>query len=203
MENNNELMEEATQTKGRTCRVCGCTEDNCIQCIEKTGRPCHWVEDDLCSACYVAIESTVNEVNAELTEWSNDPANFFQQLYPLIDGIDITMKVKRKNGRLTISVLPETTSVISPAILTGTPEELDNGFFAAVSAPISDAKGLKVDLENYKKSIEKSKEKPKTETEKAKAEVSSKPTAGKKQKEKPKAKKEEPKISAPNLFATV
>jgi len=33
------------------CRVCGCTEDNCIQCIEKTGYPCYWVEKDLCSAC--------------------------------------------------------------------------------------------------------------------------------------------------------
>jgi hypothetical protein len=35
----------------RSCRVCGCTEDNCQQCIEKTGQPCHWVEEDLCSAC--------------------------------------------------------------------------------------------------------------------------------------------------------
>lgn len=33
------------------CRVCGCTEDNCKQCIERTGQPCHWVENNLCSAC--------------------------------------------------------------------------------------------------------------------------------------------------------
>lgn len=37
--------------KKRTCRVCGCTDDACYQCIEKTGKPCHWVEKDLCSAC--------------------------------------------------------------------------------------------------------------------------------------------------------
>jgi hypothetical protein len=37
--------------KTRRCRVCGCTDDNCIQCIEKTGKPCHWIEADLCSAC--------------------------------------------------------------------------------------------------------------------------------------------------------
>ena len=24
---------------------------NCAQCIAKTGGPCHWVEEDLCSAC--------------------------------------------------------------------------------------------------------------------------------------------------------
>ena len=33
------------------CRVCGCTDDDCSQCVEKTGAPCHWVEPDLCSAC--------------------------------------------------------------------------------------------------------------------------------------------------------
>ena len=37
--------------KIRECRVCGCTEDNCKQCVKKTGEPCHWVEWDLCSAC--------------------------------------------------------------------------------------------------------------------------------------------------------
>lgn len=35
----------------RTCRVCGCTNDNCEQCVEKTGSPCFWVDRDLCSAC--------------------------------------------------------------------------------------------------------------------------------------------------------
>lgn len=33
------------------CRVCGCTEDDCSECIKETGKPCHWVEPDLCSAC--------------------------------------------------------------------------------------------------------------------------------------------------------
>ncbi len=35
----------------QTCRVCSCTEDDCRQCIAKTGEPCYWVESDLCSAC--------------------------------------------------------------------------------------------------------------------------------------------------------
>lgn len=35
----------------RACRVCGCTQNDCRQCIEKTGSPCSWVEPDLCSAC--------------------------------------------------------------------------------------------------------------------------------------------------------
>ena len=43
----------------RRCRVCGCTDDDCSQCIEKTGEPGHWVEDDLCSAC--AAESAAEK----------------------------------------------------------------------------------------------------------------------------------------------
>jgi hypothetical protein len=44
-------MAKNKKKKVRTCRVCGCTDDNCQQCIEKTGQACHWVEKDLCSAC--------------------------------------------------------------------------------------------------------------------------------------------------------
>jgi len=44
----------------RKCRVCGCTEDNCQQCVKKTGMPCHWVEDDLCSACKTTVVSFVS-----------------------------------------------------------------------------------------------------------------------------------------------
>lgn len=35
----------------RHCRICGCTEHDCRQCIELTGAPCHWVGPDRCSAC--------------------------------------------------------------------------------------------------------------------------------------------------------
>lgn len=35
----------------RRCRVCGCTEGNCRQCINLTGYPCRWIAEDLCSAC--------------------------------------------------------------------------------------------------------------------------------------------------------
>jgi hypothetical protein len=35
----------------RQCRVCGCTDDDCTECIRRTGRPCVWVAGNLCSAC--------------------------------------------------------------------------------------------------------------------------------------------------------
>lgn len=49
----------------RICRVCGCTEMNCRQCIEKTGFACRWVEEDLCSAC---VESEIEEIQIETGE---------------------------------------------------------------------------------------------------------------------------------------
>jgi len=44
----------------KKCRICGCTDGDCRQCIEKTGIPCHWVEDGLCSACKTTVVSFVS-----------------------------------------------------------------------------------------------------------------------------------------------
>lgn len=41
--------------KNQQCRVCGCTDDDCRQCIERTGEPCYWVQKNLCSACEDSI----------------------------------------------------------------------------------------------------------------------------------------------------
>jgi len=49
------LDEIYTCEGNRRCRICGCTDDDCRQCIEKTGASCFWVEPDLCSACAVEL----------------------------------------------------------------------------------------------------------------------------------------------------
>lgn len=49
-----ELVQEtliALPLQPDACAVCGCTEEDCTQCVEKTGEPCSWVEPGLCSAC--------------------------------------------------------------------------------------------------------------------------------------------------------
>lgn len=59
----------------RKCRVCGCTDDNCATCIERTGEPCSWVEADLCSACVkLLIDSTVYVARDFLAEHEANPA---------------------------------------------------------------------------------------------------------------------------------
>lgn len=63
------------------CRVCGCTEDNCAQCIEKTGGPCHWIEPDLCSACVEKSEEIIDHENERISI----PADLFSSLGNKID----------------------------------------------------------------------------------------------------------------------
>ncbi len=43
----------------KRCRVCGCTDDDCSQCIAKTGHACMWVGLDLCSACQTFPATTL------------------------------------------------------------------------------------------------------------------------------------------------
>lgn len=41
----------------RACRICGCTDDDCSQCVEAQGIPCHWAEPDLCSRCACPVKT--------------------------------------------------------------------------------------------------------------------------------------------------
>jgi len=44
-------------TEKKKCRICGCIDEDCRQCVERTGRPCYWVAEDLCSACKTTVVS--------------------------------------------------------------------------------------------------------------------------------------------------
>lgn len=41
----------------RKCKVCGCSDDNCTRCIQRTGKPCYWIAGDLCSACQPEVRA--------------------------------------------------------------------------------------------------------------------------------------------------
>lgn len=49
----------------KVCRNCGCTDDDCRQCWEKTEVPCYWIEENLCSACGFPNEERTSE------SWNN------------------------------------------------------------------------------------------------------------------------------------
>jgi hypothetical protein len=45
------FQELNTDQYKRVCSGCGCTDMDCSGCIERTGKPCYWVNPSLCSAC--------------------------------------------------------------------------------------------------------------------------------------------------------
>jgi hypothetical protein len=56
-----------SSSRGRgICRMCGCTDFACEECVERLGRPCHWVDAShmLCSACSDIADSETGGVVA-------------------------------------------------------------------------------------------------------------------------------------------
>lgn len=52
--------------KVQTCRICGCTDNDCARCIKRTGAACFWVGPNLCSAC--ALEGSAGEIPRTIEE---------------------------------------------------------------------------------------------------------------------------------------
>lgn len=67
-----EAMRRGELDLTRTCRGCGCTADDCSQCWERTGKACHWVEQDLCSACASKRTDRTFEVTVQLPDYISD-----------------------------------------------------------------------------------------------------------------------------------
>jgi hypothetical protein len=91
-----------------SCRVCGCTDDWCAECIKKTGKSCTWIEPDLCSACKFKV-SPIKQTSLTLDEIRNKCLLLFEQSVgwkfrvkgtPLVDeitGIDKDKKLVKGN----------------------------------------------------------------------------------------------------------
>lgn len=84
---------------------------------------------------------------------------FFQKIAALQIQSDVKMAIRKTaEKQLIISLLvsddtcgDEARRLIPPLILKGTPEELDEGFFLAIEAPIQATTGLLVNMEAYLK----------------------------------------------------
>ncbi len=61
--------------------MCGCTDDDCSGCIERTGTPCYWVEVDLCSACLTPNDLSRRLRHGDAADWGILHAAFPYQLF--------------------------------------------------------------------------------------------------------------------------
>jgi PRTRC genetic system protein E len=125
--------------------------------------------------------------------------NFFSQISELIpEGVDLNITVRRSGNRLIVSVIPKSNSLkdeaqnrLAPLVVTGTTDELNDGFIEAISNPIKQATGLLVNMSDF----EKAEKEAEANSKAAKAEKAKKPAD---KKEAPVVKK--PEVNQNSLF---
>lgn len=117
--------------------------------------------------------------------------NFFGQVAKLglTGGLNITIK-QGEAASWVVSVLVQNETcgdnaknLIPSLNLRGTAEELDEGFFGQITAPLQSASGLMVNMEAYMKQLEEAKKQSAMEKEKAEREKKAKEERDKKYKE--------------------
>lgn len=82
----------------------------------------------------------------------NHFTNFFSKLSEYTKDIDITLRIKEKDGKYTILVQPEiaNASKVKPLTATGTPAELDNEFYGLFQQQAEVVAGLKTNIDEVK-----------------------------------------------------
>lgn len=108
--------------------------------------------------------------------------NLFKTLSEVLgNGCTATITIAQKDGIMTVGVLPGNNLVkdsaknkIVPLNVSGTPEELDEGFVDAIAEPVRKTAGLLVDMAAYEQAAEEAKAKSKMEEEKKIAEANRK-----------------------------
>lgn len=102
----------------------------------------------------------------------------FQKIDNLIaDGQSLNFVITKKGDSLTVSVLPQANNLkdeaknkISPLVLSGTPEDLDNEFISSISEPLRKASGLLLNMEAFEKQLSESQKSSKAAEQANKAE---------------------------------
>lgn len=85
VDNDGNVLTITAEPTGLQCSKCGCTDEDCRQCIERTGEPCSWVQlepDPICSACFdEQLIDITDEGRAALARARRDGCG----LYPAAD----------------------------------------------------------------------------------------------------------------------
>lgn len=120
-----------------------------------------------------------------------ETTNFFSSVAALKMTGDLQLTIRKgAENNWIVSVMlnneqcgDDARKLIPPLNLRGNAEELDNGFFERITAPIQTASGLMVDMEGFMKQLEEVKKQSAMEKEKADRELKEKEAREKKYKE--------------------
>lgn len=90
-----------------------------------------------------------------------ETTNFFNQIAQMKITGDLHITIRRAENNFIVSVLlnneqcgDSAKNLIVPYNLTGTADELDNGFFGKITSPLEQASGLMVNMEAFMKQLE-------------------------------------------------
>ncbi len=100
--------------------------------------------------------------------------NFFQSIADMqVQGGWNIIIARGEADTLIVSVLltndkagDDASKLIPPMLLKGTPQELDEGFFAAIASPVKETSGLFANMEQYAKQLAEAKKQSKMEQDK-------------------------------------
>ncbi|RZJ91321.1 MAG: hypothetical protein EOO20_05430 [Chryseobacterium sp.] len=86
----------ANQLEEQICRACGCTDLDCRQCIQETGEPCYWIEENLCSACIHKVQVHVVCEISFPGDQEDYVVNFDTYVTPGKEDVELTDKSHRQ-----------------------------------------------------------------------------------------------------------
>ncbi|MBL7942468.1 MAG: PRTRC system protein E [Flavobacteriales bacterium] len=125
--------------------------------------------------------------------------DFFKQIEALATGQDLIIAISKKGETMTVSVCPkadpatvkkdDTVESFTPLVISGTADELNEGFFEAVKEPLEKSAGLITSVAEFEEEVVKKTESSKPAKAKKKAAAPAKPadTDAKKKEEEKKA----------------
>lgn len=188
------------KSQEQLCAKCGRVVENFSTLLPK----------DLCYQCMPEPEEILNDLikgekeifegfrklKQMLSPNNQNDMNFFEQL-AAAGNVDLSIRILQKGDKLTLNITPGSmAATIQPIIITGTPAELDEGFFTTVFPAVTEIAGMATNLKEVKEEVTKkvaaatkSKPEPAPATEKKEA----KPIVEKK----PEPVKEVKKVAAP------
>lgn len=116
--------------------------------------------NDVRNDCQI-IDQNLNEKEQIINnDKSETEMSFFKQLSGIIGQVEMSFTIKEKDGELTVMIMPKATGSmtqrmdkIKPLIITGSPEDLDEGFFATVSTPLVKTGKLLSNAADYEKNL--------------------------------------------------
>jgi len=126
--------------------------------------------------------------------------NFFQELALIAEGLDLTMRIKVKDGKLTVAVFPDSLENVQPIVATGTAEEMDAGFIDAVRRPLTETKQMLVNSADFISSVQESLKSKEAAVKKATA-AKATPASAIKDDEEPEDDDDEEKVTKPKPAA--